>query len=177
MTFEEKLITNSDIRQKNLMRPAKVAFDKPDTGVKILKKGAYYLIKDASEITIQYLAHLCYGSYKNPLKDLRGKFTQSEIIDFVGRSKEEKNTSQLLNIILTDIGSAQVDSIVNSSELIEEEVEIDLSMDDNVDDIYGDYEADTPVTKALNTNVKSKSVDVTDASSVISKLIEVFNVK
>lgn len=177
MTFEEKLITNSDIRQKNLMRPAKVAFEKPDTGVKILKKGAYYLIKDASEITIQYLAHLCYGSYKNPLKDLRGKFTQSEIIDFVGRSKEEKNTSQLLNIILTDIGSAQVDSIVNSSEVIEEEVEIDLSMDDNVDDIYGDYEADTPVTKALNTNVKSKSVDVTDASSVISKLIEVFNVK
>jgi hypothetical protein len=177
MTFEEKLITNSDIRQKNLMRPAKVAFEKPDTGVKILKKGAYYLIKDASEITIQYLAHLCYGSYKNPLKDLRGKFTQSEIIDFVGRAKEEKNTSQLLNIILTDIGSAQVDSIVNSSEVIEEEVEIDLSMDDNVDDIYGDYEADTPVTKALNTNVKSKSVDVTDASSVISKLIEVFNVK
>jgi len=177
MTFEEKLITNSDIRQKNLMRPAKVAFDKPDTGVKILKKGAYFLIKDASEITIQYLAHLCYGSYKNPLKDLRGKFTQSEIIDFVGRSKEEKNTSQLLNIILTDIGSAQVDSIVNSSEGIEEEVEIDLSIDDNVDDIYGDYEADTPVTKTLNTAVKSKSVDVTDASSVISKLMEVFNVK
>lgn len=177
MTFEEKIIINSDIRQKNLMRPAKVAFDKPDTGVKILKKGAYYLIKDAAEITKQYLAHLCYGSYENPLKDLRGKFTQSEIIDFVGRSKEEKNTNQLLNIILTDIGSAQVDSILNNGKVIEEGVEIDLSIDNDVDDIYGDYEADASVTETLNTPVKSKSVDVTDASNVISKLIEVFNVK
>ena len=86
MTFEEKIIKNSDIRQSKLMRPAKIAFDKPDTGVTINKKGAYYLIKDSAEITVQYLVHLCYGSYKAPLKDLKGKFTQSEIIDFVGRS-------------------------------------------------------------------------------------------
>ena len=42
MTFEEKIITNSSIRQKNLMRPAKVAYENPDTGVTINKKGAYY---------------------------------------------------------------------------------------------------------------------------------------
>ena len=46
MTFEEKIIKNSSIRQGKLMRPAKIAFDKPDTGVTINKKGAYYLIKD-----------------------------------------------------------------------------------------------------------------------------------
>ena len=44
MIFEEKIITNSSIRQKNLMRPAKVAYENPDTGVTINKKGAYYLI-------------------------------------------------------------------------------------------------------------------------------------
>ena len=38
MTFEEKIIKNSSIRQKNLMRPAKIAFEKPDTGVKLIKR-------------------------------------------------------------------------------------------------------------------------------------------
>mgnify|MGYP003136873626 FL=1 len=81
MTFEEKIISNSTIRQSKLLRPAKIASEKPDTGVKILKKGAYYLIKDSADITLQYLVHLCYGSYGDPIKSLKGKFTQAEIID------------------------------------------------------------------------------------------------
>ena len=141
MTFEEKIISNSSIRQSKLLRPAKIASEKPDTGVKILKKGAYYLIKDSADITLQYLVHLCYGSYSDPIKDLKGKFTEAEIIDFVGRSKEEKNTNQLLNIILTDIGSTQVANIV---EEVEEEEE---------------------------------DIDLTNASGVINKLIEVFEAK
>ena len=172
MTFEEKIISNSKIRQNKLLRAVNIASEKPDTGVKILKKGAYYLIKDAADIAKQYLAHLCYGSYNAPLKDLKGKFTQSEIIDFVGRSKEEQNTNQLLNIILTDIGSTQVSSVTES----DEEVEVDISISDDVDDVYGDYELETTstTTKAAG---KPESVDVTDASGVINKLIEVFNAK
>ena len=172
MTFEEKIISNSKIRQNKLLRAVNIASEKPDTGVKILKKGAYYLIKDAADIAKQYLAHLCYGSYNTPLKDLKGKFTQSEIIDFVGRSKEEQNTNQLLNIILTDIGSTQVSSVTES----DEEVEVDISISDDVDDVYGDYELETTstTTKAAG---KPESVDVTDASGVINKLIEVFNAK
>ena len=42
MTFEEKIISNSEIRQRNLLRPAKIAFDKPDTGVTIVKKGFHH---------------------------------------------------------------------------------------------------------------------------------------
>ena len=45
MTFEEKIINNCQIRQKKLMRPARIAQGKPDTGVTIVKKGAYFLIK------------------------------------------------------------------------------------------------------------------------------------
>ena len=37
--LEDKIIKNCGVRQKNLMRPAKLASEKPDTGVKILKKG------------------------------------------------------------------------------------------------------------------------------------------
>ena len=173
MTLEEKIINNSKIRQNKLLRAANIASEKPDTGVKILKKGAFYLIKDAADITKQYLAHLCYGSYTEPLKELKGKFTQAEIIDFVGRAKEEKNTNQLLNIILTDIGSTQVSSV---TEIVEEEQELDLSIDDDIEDVYGDYEAESSSSKVESTST-TESVDVTDASGVINKLIEVFNAK
>ena len=125
MTFEEKIIKNSKIRQKNLMRPAKIAFDKPDTGVTINKKGAYYLIKDSADITVKYLSHLSYASYSNPIVDLKGKFTQSEIIDFVGRAKEENFTNQLLSIILTDIGVvASIAQVVDENK----SDDIDLSL-------------------------------------------------
>lgn len=176
MTFEEKIISNSKIRQSKLMRPAKLAFEKPDTGVKILKKGAFYLIKDSADITVKYLSHLCYGSFDDPIKDLKGKFTQAEIIDFVGRSKEEKYTNQLLNIILTDIGSTQVTSITDEPIEVEEDDEIDLSIDD-VEDVYGDYEIETtPKTTSKKSNT-TETVDVTDVSGVINKLIEVFEAK
>ena len=175
MTFEEKIIKNSDIRQSKLMRPAKIAFDKPDTGVTINKKGAYYLIKDSAEITVQYLVHLCYGSYKTPLKDLKGKFTQSEIIDFVGRSKEEQSTNQLLSVILADIGC------INQSIEIEQPVEaeeLDLTISDDEDDVYGDYESEAPAANKSNkTSSSTEPLDINDVSGIIQKLIEVFAAK
>lgn len=174
MTFEEKIIKNSGIRQKNLMRPAKIAFEKPDTGVTINKKGAFYLIKDSADITVKYLVHLCYGSYSNPIKDLKGKFTQSEIIDFVGRSKEEKNTNQLLSIILADLG--YVDKSFEVEEIAEEE-ELDLSISDDEDDVYGDYETETTPTVKSKSSSSSEPLDINDVSGVIQKLIEVFDAK
>jgi len=172
MTFEEKIIKNSSIRQKNLMRPAKIAFEKPDTGVTINKKGAYYLIKDSADVTIKYVVHLCYGSYNNPINDLKGKFTQSEIIDFVGRSKEEQQTKQLLNIILTDIG------VVNKDFTTETKEDIDLTITDEVDDVYGDYELeDSDTTSSSSSTTTTETIDVNDASGIIQKLIEVFQAK
>ena len=173
MTFEEKIIKNSSIRQSKLMRPAKIAFEKPDTGVTINKKGAYYLIKDSADITIQYLVHLCYGSYGDPINDLKGKFTQSEIIDFVGRSKEEKNTNQLLSIILADLG--YVDQSFEVEEIAEEE--LDLTISDDEDDVYGDYETETTTTVKSTSSSSSEPLDINDVSGVIQKLIEVFDAK
>tara|TARA_R110000772_G_scaffold62152_3_gene139738 strand:- start:957 stop:1481 length:525 start_codon:yes stop_codon:yes gene_type:complete len=170
MTFEEKIITNSSIRQKNLMRPAKVAYENPDTGVTINKKGAYYLIKDTADITVKYLAHICYASYKTPIASLNGLFTQSEIIDFVGRSKKQKHTRQLLENILTDAGcinqvsydTPQVDVSSN---------EVDLSITEE-EDVYGDYESEPEVIVQITTVKEVLSVN--DASGIIQKLIEIF---
>jgi|TARA_R110000850_G_scaffold26199_3_gene75123 hypothetical protein len=172
MTFEEKIIKNSSIRQKNLVRPAKIAFEKPDTGVTINKKGAYYLIKDSADVTVKYVVHLCYGSYNNPINDLKGKFTQSEIIDFVGRSKEEQQTKQLLNIILTDIG------VVNNNFTTETKEDLDLTINDEIDDVYGDYELeDSDSTSSSSSTTSTETIDVNDASGIIQKLIEVFQAK
>tara|TARA_R110002050_G_scaffold68910_3_gene149295 strand:+ start:5838 stop:6395 length:558 start_codon:yes stop_codon:yes gene_type:complete len=185
MTFEEKIIKNSKLRQRKLMRAVRIASEKPDTGVKILKKGAYFLIKDSADISVKYLSHLCYGSYSDPIRELKGKFTQAEIIDFVGRSKEDIETRQLLHIVLTDIGTAQFKLASGDTEPIpvstvsEDEPELDFTFSED-EDVYGDYDNeddDEPVQKSSASEPVDEEVDVDDVTGVINKLIEVFAAK
>ena len=128
-------------------------------------------------ITQKYLVLHIWGTYNDPFKDLKGKFTEAEIIDFVGRSKEEKYTNQLLNIILTDVGSSQVSSITDSPIEVEEDEEVDISIEDDYEDVYGDYEVETASATTKAATVKTELVDVTDTTGVINKLIEVFAAK
>ena len=183
MTLEEKVLKNCSIRQKNLLRPAKIACSKPDTGVTINKRGAYFLIKDCADVTLKYAAHLAYSSFNSPLTQLKGKFTQSEIIDFVGRSKEEAHTRQLLHIILTDIGSAQYKSATDVPVAPVEGTTVatashDYTIKDD-EDVYGDYDLDDDdklVAEPVSVDAKAE-VNVDDVTAVINKLIEVFNAK
>lgn len=178
MTLEEKVIVNSQIRQRTLGKAAKVASEKPDTGVTILKKSAFYVIKDCADITQKYLAHLAYGSYTAPIAQLKGKFTQSEIIDFVGRSKIEYSTKQLLHIILTDIGSKQyIDATkptVVSQPVASQPVDLTVSADE---DVYGDYNTDNISTQSTSTATTSTAVSIDDVASVIETLINIFEAK
>lgn len=183
MTFEEKILKNCKIRQRNLRRPAEIASKKPDTGVTINKRGAYFLIQDCADVTLKYVAHLAYSSLNSPLTLLKGKFTQAEIIDFVGRSKEEPHTRQLLHIILTDIGSAQYKSAVGGDEpepvagVTTPVVTHDYTIKDD-EDVYGDYDLDDGEASAEPVVVEAKAeVNVDDVTAVINKLIEVFNAK
>jgi hypothetical protein len=183
MTLEQKILKNCSIRQKNLLRPAAIAAEKPDTGVEIKKRGAYFLIKDCADITLKYAAHLGYSSFSSPLTQLKGKFTQAEIIDFVGRSKEEAHTRQLLHIILTDIGSAQYKSATDIPVAPVEGTTIptvshDYTIKDN-EDVYGDYEFDDNDSLSSEPVVvdAKDEVNVDDVTAVINKLIEVFQAK
>jgi hypothetical protein len=179
MTLEEKIAKNAKIRERNLGRPAKLAADKPDTGVKILKKGAYYLIQDCAKITSKYLAHLAYSSLSDPIADLKGKFTKAEIIDFVGRATEEPHTQQLLYIILTDLGaSAQYKNVTATkpASTKAKTEEIDLTYNDD-EDVYGDYN-DEGLEEAEEEVVTDEgAVDVNDSSGVIDLLINAFDAK
>ena len=184
MTLEGKILKNCSIRQRNLIRPAKIACEKPDTGVTINKRGAYFLIKDCADVTLKYASHLAYSSFSSPLTQLKGKFTQAEIIDFVGRSKEEAHTRQLLHVILTDIGCAQYKAAVGGTDpvpVVGNTVEIpnhDYTIKDD-EDVYGDYDfEDEASTTVEPVSVESKEeVNVDDVTGVINTLIEVFNAK
>jgi len=184
MTFEEKIIKSCKIRQRNLMRPARIAQEKPDTGVNIVKKGAYFLIKDSADITVKYLAHLAYSSYTSPITELKGKFTQAEIIDFVGRSKEAPESRQLLHIIMTDIGCAQYKIAVGNEDAKPIEgstVAIpvhDYSIDDDDADVYGDYDAEDDALESQPVVTEgTDDISVDDVTGVINKLIEIFDAK
>lgn len=171
-TFEETILDVASIRQGNLLIPAKLAMEKPDTGVKILKKSAYYVIKDCASITYQYVTFLAYASIKDPLKSLKKQFTVDSINDFVSRSKTEHHTNQLLTLIFADISKVSPPKVT---------INVDSGPDfdfNNEDEPYGDYNYDGYLEKddykMHDPEVVIEKIDMTDSNKVVSKLIEVF---
>ena len=118
---------------------------------------------------------------ESPITILKGKFTQSEIIDFVGRSKDDRWTKQLLNIILTDIGTLQYKLATGSATDSDAEPIVNVVFDysEEAEDVYGDYNNDgieEPDT-VVEVEQPVSEVDVDDVSTIITKLIEVFAAK
>lgn len=174
--IEEKVIKNCKLRERNLLRAAKLANHKPDTGVTILKKGAYFVIKDCSNIALKYMAHLAYGSYTDPLNELKGKFTETEIIDFVSRSSKDNHTKQLLNIIFSDINLKEKGSYKPKPQTTQPVIDFTIINED--EDVYGDYDIDDGEEDApVIVDTAPMEVDMTDGTAIIEKLIHTFNVK
>jgi hypothetical protein len=169
--FEDKIIKNCSLKQKHLMRAAKVASKNPETGVVIEKKSAYFVIRDCADITQKYLTLLCYGSYTDPLSDLYGKFTEKEIIDFVARSQDEKNhhIRHLLYVIFTDIARKEG---IYEKVVTNEPAPIDIT--EVGEDIYGDYEYVHEDEDEDEDDIALIDIDITDGKIVIDKLIDVF---
>lgn len=166
MSLENKIITNSNIKQRNLLRAATIASEKPDTGVTILKKSAYFVIRDCADITQKYLVMLCYSSYTDPVNQLKGKFSRDEVIDFVRRSKEQDHTRQLLYVLLSDTHVSDVESPTPVTDFDE----------DDADNIYGDYDyvdADDP--QPVKPPIVDVSVD--DENTVVDAICSRFSVK
>ena len=140
MAFEAKILTGSNNKQAKLLRAASVAAKSPDTGVKILKKSAYYVIRDCAKITELYLPHFIYSQLKNPIQMLEGVFSKADCTDFLGRAKKDLVTNQLLNLIIFDI---KKQNILESASTVFKQPNLDTSTFDEGDeeDIYGDYEA------------------------------------
>ena len=176
MNFEKKILETSKIPERNLLKPSSVAMVKPDTGVDIRKKAAYYVIRDCATLANEYIPHKCYSSIKNPVSTLHGKFTKADIIDFVARTKSHQATKQLLYVIFSDIYKVEADDWTPPPE---PEITDDLVIDADAtgDDIYGDYGYgdDDVFDDANNITMPVKPpVDLGDGEAVIAKLVAVF---
>lgn len=136
--FEKKILSVSKLKQAKLLRPAEIANEKPDSGVTINNKSAYFVIRDCASITKKYLVLLCYGELKNPIELLQGKFTKADIHDFCKRAYEYVETSQLLSLILLDIKKR---SLLLQSQTTKTVAPVVTNFSEpESDEIYSDYE-------------------------------------
>ena len=133
--FEEVILENSTEQIAKLYNPAAKANDAPDTGVEILKKAAYYVIRDCAKITREYLPLHVWLLYKDPLTELKGKFARADVEDFLKRAVNNTHANALKKVIVSDI-KVKYDVVQTSQEQTPKQVSIDV--DD--DDIYGAYD-------------------------------------
>jgi hypothetical protein len=132
--FEEIILANSKEKQAKLKEPALRAYKKPDIGVDINNKSAYYVIRDCALITSKYLAPYIWATFEDPFDALKGKFKIEDIKDFLKRAEKETDAKHLKHIIIGDIKSRFETTIVTSSAF-------DYSKEE--DDIYSSYYSDT----------------------------------
>tara|TARA_Y100000310_G_C20582804_1_gene763848 strand:+ start:754 stop:1302 length:549 start_codon:yes stop_codon:yes gene_type:complete len=176
MNFETKILEASNIKERKLLKPASMAAKNPDTGITVHNKSAYFVIRDCASITQKYLVLHTYGSLNDPLNELKGKFTEKDIIDFIARVPKEVHTKQLLYLIFTDIAKAEGNAVIGHEAVVETNVITDFSEED-VDNIYGDYDyvhSDKSTPPEEEVSDQLLSIDLTDNRAVIDKLIEVF---
>lgn len=175
MNFEKKILNTSTIPQRKLLKFSSVAMVKPDTGVEIKKKSAYYVIRDCANVANKYIPHMCYSSINNPVEALRGKFTKADIIDFVARTKNQKHTKQLLYVIFSDIYKVEADDWTPPPAPVDTEA-LEIDTDATGEDIYGDYGyGDDTYDSANEVGMPVKPpIDLGDGEAVIAKLVTVF---
>ena len=135
--FEQIILENSSEKQAKLLEPAKRAHKKPDIGVEIQNKSAYYVIRDCAMITQKYLVHHIWSSYPEPFEVLKGKFTKDSITDFLKRAKKDSAVNHLKHTIISDIKDKFDTTIATTTNF-------DYSMEE--DDIYK-YYSDTEETE------------------------------
>lgn len=135
--LENKILQNSTEKQAKLLAPAKRAHKKPDIGVEIQNKSAYYVIRDCAMITQKYLVHHIWSLYPDPFEALKGKLTAEDITDFLKRADKDDAVKQLKHTIIGDI-KAKFDTTIATS------TNFDYSMEE--EDIYK-YYSDTESTE------------------------------
>lgn len=125
MSVEEAILTFSTEPKAKLYGPATKAFTNPETGITVQKQGALRVIKDCAETTVNFLPIEIFLTYADPVKVLKGKLELTAVTDFYNRSKNNKITKVLLDLILTTCSHIITNPVVEFA-------------DNN--DPYGDYD-------------------------------------
>ena len=169
MTLEETIINigvKNKIQIAKLYIPSAKAIEKPDSGMTIQNKSAYYVIKDCAKLANEFLPIKVYQSIKDA--DLKGKISIDIIKEFVTRVHQKNNAGTVLLSLIIDIINA-TKNITNKENIV-----IEPNLVNNVDDIYGDYgvEVDMPSQPSTDTLINSN-----DAKIIIQELINYFEAK
>lgn len=133
MKFIDLILQNSQIKEAKLYGPSKKAAERPETGVTIQTPAAFHVIKDCATLANKYLPHFVFGHYANPFEVLKGKFTRSDITEFVQEANSDIVLHQLLSLILF-----KIDKIMPH---LTQSTSIPVMTDTSSTDPYGDYES------------------------------------
>ena len=132
--FEEAIIKNNTEQIAKLWGPAGKAQENPDTGIEVLKKGAYFVIRDCAKVARMCLPIYVWELYDDPITSLKGKFTKVDVEDFLKRAVSEPEATALRKVILNDIKAKHKVTEPAPSQ------PRSISFEESDDDIYGYYE-------------------------------------
>jgi len=144
MKFIDLILQHSQIKEAKLYGPSKKASERPETGITIQTPAAFYVIKDCATLANKYLPHFVFGHYANPFEVLKGKFTRSDISEFVTEANSDIVLFQLLTLIL--------EKIRKITPYTEPQPSVSQSININVADPYGEYESYVPVSQSPASN-------------------------
>ena len=136
--FEEAILNNNPEQIAKLWGPAGKAHDSPDTGIEVLKKSAYFVIRDCAKVARLYLPIHVWELYDDPVTSLKGKFTKVDVEDFLNRANSEPETKALKKVILADIKIKHIYAEPSPAPAQASSISFEESGDS--DDLYGYYE-------------------------------------
>lgn len=149
LTFIDVLLTNSNLLQAKIYTAASKAAENPAIGVTINNPAAAHVIKDCATITMKCLPLYVFAEYKNPFKELCGKFAKQDIAEFV---KQTENDA-VLNLLLTAIlarAQKEMPNIFKPNKIVETPLDV---LSDGIDP-YGSYYSEQVVTETKERTVE-----------------------
>lgn len=157
--FEEKIIASSTTKLSKLFNPARKASEKPDTGIEIKNKAAYFVIRDCAALAKDYIPLAILSEFPDPFTTLKSaKITKEEILDFVKRASAGNVPTvnlleKILNIFNIHLNETKIDA--NTPTKIDESA--------YSDDVYNEYVSlsESPVSlekEALSAKISVKSI-------------------
>lgn len=156
MEFVRVILQNSNLMEAKLFNAAQKAYANPEIGIVIENKAAYHVIKDCAGIAVNYLPLFVFGSYEEPFKTLKGKFTKESIAEFVKSSDSSLPMRQLLNAILYQVEIANARSTKTSRS----KKKIEVAPVESSANPYGDYGSDLPASSSNQSDSTLSPYDI-----------------
>ena len=135
--------------QAKIYMAASKAAENPAIGVTINNPAAAHVIKDCATITMKCLPLYVFAEYKDPFKELSGKFAKQDIAEFVKQTENDSVLKLLLTAILAR-AQKEMPNIFKPNKVIEAPLDV---LSDGIDP-YGSYYSEQVVTETKERTVE-----------------------